>query len=387
MELYRAAVRPLLFACDAEWSHRATMAFCRTLSRSKCVLKMLERQFAVRDGRLETIVAGLKFDSPLGLAAGFDKNGTAVDIVSRLGFGFVEIGSVSERPSGGNRARPRIWRLPADEGLRVYYGCPNDGAAVVAARLEKSRPTVPVGINLVETNTGQLVTAEQAAVELALALTRFAGIADYIVLNLSCPNMPHGPGGLFDEPEELGRLLQCIGRSTRLPPVFLKLKPAGDLQDPRAIDPILQAVDGYAFVKGFILNIPNPDPYATLRTPAAALDRMRGGITGPSLRRPTNAAIGAWYRRIDRKRHVLIGTGGISSAEDAYEIITLGASLVQLYTAMVYRGPGLVRQINDGLCRLLARGGFRNIGEAVGSANIRPGRYFSSRATISTWAE
>jgi dihydroorotate dehydrogenase len=304
-----------------------------------------------------------------------------------LGFGFVEIGSVSERPSGGNRDRPRIWRLPADEGLRVYYGCPNDGAAIVAGRLQRSRAKVPVGINLVETNTGQLVTAEQAAEELARAVTRFAGMADYIVLNLSCPNMPHGRGGLFDEPEKLGYLLQSIGRNTRLPPVFLKLTPLGDPEDPRIIDPILQVVDAYAFVKGFILNIPNPDPYATLRTSAAVLDRTRGGITGPSLRGPTNAAIRVWYRRIDRKRHVLIGTGGISSAEDAYETIRLGASLVQLYTAMVYDGPGLVRQINSGLCRLLVRDGFRNIGEAVGSANFSPGRYFSNRATISTCAE
>jgi dihydroorotate dehydrogenase len=369
MSLYRIAVRPLLFRCDAEWSHRATMAFCRTLSRSNTVLKTLERRFAVCDGRLATTVAGLTFDSPAGLAAGCDKSGVAVDIMSRLGFGFVEIGSVSERPSSGNRDRPRIWRLPADEGLRVFYGCPNDGAAVVAARLRHSRPKVPLGVNLTETNTGQLVTAEQAADELALATTRFAGLADYIVLNLACPNMPHGRGGLFDAPEKLAYLLQSVGRNTSLPPLFLKITPPGDAEDPRVIDPILETVDSHEFIKGFILNIPNPDPHGTLCTPAAVLDRMRGGITGPSLRRPTNAAIAAWYRRIDLKRHVLIGAGGIGSAEDAYETIKLGASLVQFYTAMVYRGPCLVREINTGLSRLLERDGFRHIGDAVGSAN------------------
>ena len=149
--------------------------------------------------------------------------------------------------------------------------------------------------------------------------------------------------------------------------------------------PFCETVDAYDFVKGFILNIPNPDPHGTLCTPAAVLDRMRGGITGPSLRRPTNVAIAAWYRRIDRKRHVLIGTGGIGSAEDAYETIKLGASLVQLYTALVYRGPGLVREINAGLARLLERDGLRNIGEAVGIANREnPAReaVFSDRAVV-----
>jgi len=385
MDFYRLAVRPILFSCDAEWSHWATMALCRTLSRSNTVLKLLERQFAVDDSRLATTVAGLKFASPVGLAAGCDKNGVAVDVMSRLGFGFVETGSVSARPSGGNSVRPRLWRLPADEGLRVYYGCPSDGAAVVAARLQACRLRLPVGINLVETNTGQLVTAEQAADELALAIGHFVGLADYIVLNLACPNMPHGRGGLFDAPEKLDYLLQSIGRNASLPPLFLKLTPPGDARDPRIIDPILQTVDAYDFVKGFILNIPNPDPHGTLRTPAAVLDRMRGGITGPSLRRPTNAAIAAWYRRIDRKRHALIGTGGIGSAEDAYETIKLGASLVQLYTALVYRGPGLVREINVGLSRLLERDGFRNIRDAVGvdnRANARSEPVFSGRAVV-----
>jgi dihydroorotate dehydrogenase len=387
MGLYRVAARPLLFSCDAEWSHRVTMAFCQTMSRSDTVLNLLERQFGVDDDRLATTAAGLKFDSPVGLAGGCDKNGVAVDVMSRLGFGFVEVGSVSEQPSGGNRVRPRIWRLPADEGLRVYYGCPSDGAAVVAARLQACRPRVPVGVNLVESNTGQLVTAEQAADELALAIPRFAGLANYIVLNLACPNMPHGRGGLFDAPEKLDYLLRSIGRSAPLPPLFLKLTPPGDAEDPRVIDPILRTVDAYDFVKGFILNIPNPDPHGTLRTPAATLDRTRGGITGPSLRRPTNAAIAAWYRRIDRKRHALIGTGGISSAEDAYETIKLGASLVQLYTALVYRGPGLVREINAGLARLLERDGLRHIGDAVGVANCENApreAAFSDRAVAQT---
>ena len=390
MELYRGAIRPLLFGLDAETSHRATLRLCRAFGRSSLVRRALEQRFGIDDPRLHTTVAGIPFPSPVGLAAGFDKNAEAVEIMSRLGFGFVEVGSISEQPSPGNRQRPRVWRLTADEGLRVYYGCPNEGAAVIAARLgteklehdpEKStdfsgkimRPNkylaIPLGVNLVETNTGTMATAEHAAEELARAIGRFVGIADYIVLNLSCPNMPQGGRGLFDAPEMLRLLLARCARYGALPPLFLKITPPGNPTYPRVIDPILAAVDAFAFVKGFILNIPNTQPYATLRTPAAEFDRMRGGVTGPSLRAPTNAAIRGWYARIDRTRHVLVGVGGIASAEDAYATIRLGASLVQLYTALVYRGPGVIKRINDGLCRLLERDGFANIAEAVGIDN------------------
>lgn len=366
MELYRRTVRPLLFGLDAEQSHRATLAACRTLGRNRLVLGALDKRFGIRDPRLRTTVAGIEFPGPVGLAAGFDKNAEAVEITSRLGFGFIEVGSVSQHPSAGNPGRPRVWRLPADEGLRVYYGCPNDGAAAVAGRLSASGGAVPLGVSVVETNTGVAVAAERAAEELAATAGRFADIADYLVLNLSCPNLPQGSGGLFDDPAALRRLLEVCTSRGKLPPLFLKITPPGNPEDPRVIDAILEAVGPFAFVKGFILNIPNANSHGTLRTRTAELDRMRGGITGPSLRAPTNAAIRAWYGRVDRKRHALIGVGGIASAEDAYETIRLGASLVQLYTGLVYRGPGLIKRINDGLCRLLERDGLRQIGDAIG---------------------
>ena len=236
--------------------------------------------------------------------------------MSQLGFGFVEIGSVSEQPSVGNRQRPRLWRLERDEALRVFYGCPSDGAAAIAERLQPRRSMVPLGVNLVETNTSRVASAEHAAQELARTVGQFRTLADYLVLNLSCPNMPQGGCSLFDNSKHLGMLLEYCSRHTRLPPLFLKIAP------------------------------PNG--------------------TGPSLRAPTNAAIAAWYERIDRSRHVLIGVGGIASAEDAYETIRLGASLVQLYTAMVYRGPGLIKTINDGLSRLVERDGARSIADIVG---------------------
>jgi dihydroorotate dehydrogenase (fumarate)/dihydroorotate dehydrogenase len=369
MDVYRAAIRPLLFRLDAERSHRAALRLFGALARSRAALAAVERHLSVRAPCLRTSVAGIDFPGPVGLAAGFDKNAEAVAVSSRMGFGFVEVGSVSEHPSAGNAPRPRIWRLPADEALRVYYGCPNDGAEVVSARLRRLDLPVPLGVNVVETNTGTLATAAQAANEMACAVDRFLGLADYLVLNLSCPNMPQGGRGLFDDTDALRLLLRSVARYPALPPVFLKLTPPGDPENPRVIEPILETVDPFAFVRGFILNIPDLRPRETLRTPAADLSSTRGGITGPSLRAPTNAAIRAWYARIDRSRHALIGTGGIGSADDAYETIRCGASLVQLYTALVYRGPALVVRINEGLARLLARDGLRSIAEAVGTAD------------------
>ncbi|HWJ19222.1 MAG TPA: dihydroorotate dehydrogenase (quinone) [Geobacterales bacterium] len=369
MGLYRWVVRPLLFHLDAERSHSATLAACQRFGDLALVRTVLARKFGCRDSRLRIAVAGIPFPSPVGLAAGFDKNAYALEVTSRLGFGALEIGSVSEHPSAGNLGRPRVWRLELDQSLRIHYGCPNDGAEAIAARMRRHRIAIPLGINLVETNTGVTSSAAHVITELSQAISHFIGIADYITLNLSCPNMPQGSQGLFDDPAMLTLLLEECARHDELPPIFLKVAPPGNPEDPRVIDTILEAVDPFAFVKGFILNIHNRKPHAMLRTPAAKLDRMRGQITGPSLRGPVNAAIRSWYARIDRARHALIGVGGIASAEDAYETIRLGASLVQLYTALVYKGPGLIKCINEGLCHLLDRDGLRSIRDAVGLDN------------------
>ncbi len=364
-------LKPLVLRVDPERTHQVTVALCAAAGRFG-IPKLLQSVFAVENPRLSTTVGGLSFPNPVGLAAGFDKSGRAVALLSSLGFGSVEVGSISENPSRGNRQRPRLWRLEVDEGLRVFYGCPNDGAIAIGARLRQAKLRVPLGINLSETNTGTVVSAEHAAQELARTVRSFADIADYIVLNLNCPNMPQGGRGLFDDPKQLSMLLGLCAAHEALPPVFLKVTPPGDPEDPCVIEPILSAADPYPFVKGFILNIVNRSPYTTLRTPRLDLDRMRGGITGPSLRQPTNAALSAWYARIDRSRHALIGVGGISSAADAYQMLRSGASLVQLYTALVYRGPGLVRQINEGLLKLLDRDGLRCVTDAVG-ADVQPG--------------
>ena len=369
MSLYRRAVRPLLFRLDPERVHNGAIALGAALGRTAAASAAAGRLCRFEDDRLRQQVAGMTFANPVGLAAGFDKSGKAVRGLASLGFGSIEVGSVSAHPSRGNPERPRLFRLPADEAIVVYYGVPNDGAEVVARRLARSRVDLPLGVNLVETNTGVPVPAGEVIAELNEAAQAFAGVADYLALNLNCPNTSGGRSP-FDNAAMIRELLGLLAAIPGLPPVFLKLTAS---TDPDRRDGVLEAIDSFPFVKGIIFNLPPGIPAQGLRTPAPELAGMPGTLCGPPVRGLVNEAIRAWYPRLDRSRHVIVGSGGISCAAEAYEKIRLGATLLQLYTALVFRGPGIVREINRGLCRLLERDGFSHLSEAVGADQVPGG--------------
>ena len=264
MSLYRSCIRPLLFRLDAERVHETTLRACEMLGRPRVIRYGVERAFAAPDARLVTEMAGLALRSPIGLAAGFDKNGRAAAIMPGLGFGFIEIGSVSADPSIGNPVRPRLWRVPADDGLMVYYGVPNEGAAVVAARLRKDVRSAPLGVSLVETNRGTPSSLDDVIEEIVRAAGPFIGVADYFALNLHCPNSG-GTDSHFDDPRNLGLLLERVCAIPQLPPVLVKITPPAD---PAVTDAMLRAVAPYPAVKGFILNTHAPRPYTYARTPS-----------------------------------------------------------------------------------------------------------------------
>jgi dihydroorotate dehydrogenase (fumarate)/dihydroorotate dehydrogenase len=368
VNLYRRCLRPVLFRIDPERVHLATLRASGALGRSAIGRALIRATYRFEDPRLGIEVGGIGFPNPVGLPAGFDKNGIATEALAALGFGSIDVGSVSARPSAGNPERPRLFRIPADEGLIVYYGVPNDGAAVIAGRLARVRLPVPLGVSLVETNTGTPGRVDAVIAELAEAARPFVRIADYLALNLNCPNSAGGFSH-FDDPAHLRALLEALRDVEGMVPVFIRVTPP---PDPARIDAVLEAIDPFAFVKGLSFYDPKNDLRPLLKTPRAALDRMRGSVSAPVARGWMNATIREWYRRIDRTRHVLVGTGGIGSAEDAYRTIRLGASLVQVYTALVYQGPGLVREIKRGLVRLLERDGFGSVIEAVGADNPAP---------------
>jgi dihydroorotate dehydrogenase (fumarate)/dihydroorotate dehydrogenase len=308
----------------------------------------------------------MDFANPVGLAAGFDKSGTAIRALAGLGFGFVEIGSISAEPSAGN-PKPRLFRLPADRATVVHYGLPNDGAVAVAARLAGVRLPVPLGINLVKSNLGidAPPDSDEAIIDDYVRSARLlAPRADYLTLNLSCPNTETGRN-FFEEKARIARCLAALSDVGIACPVFLKVSPLGGVG---AIETVLEAAEPYRLVSGFIFNLPSVKPEG-MATPRAVWQAMPGAISGKPAAALADAMIAELYRRMDRGRYAIIGAGGVFTAEDAYAKIRLGASLVQVLTALVYEGPAVVRRINRGLARLLARDGFATVGEAVGSGN------------------
>jgi dihydroorotate dehydrogenase len=360
MGLYSTFIRPLAFQLDPETAHRLAMATGARLGWASGAMRALT---AIDEPRLSLDVAGLHFPTPIGLAAGFDKSGNAISALAGLGFGSVEIGSISIDPSIGN-PKPRLWRLPDDRGIVVHYGLPNDGAEVIARRLSTARLPVPLGVNLVVTNRGAGATplqADQIIGEYASAAKIMAPHADYLMLNLSCPNTVDDRD-FFADHAHLDACLAALDELDLKLPVFLKVSPLGGVE---AIERVLAAGDTRGFVSGFMFNLPPVKPEG-MGTPEAIWRALPGAVSGPPASALADLCIRETFRRMDRKRHVLIGAGGVSTAEDAYAKIRLGASLVQLLTALIYQGPGVVRKITLGLAELLARDGVKHVTEAVG---------------------
>ena len=354
MGIYTNLVRPLVFRADAENMHAAAIRAAAALSASEMACRAVNA-FCLRSRpRLQCSVAGLTFRNPLGLAAGYDKNGRAVPFLAALGFGHIEIGSVSADPSEGN-PKPRLWRLPGERGLIVNYGLPNDGADLVAKRLVRSRTPVPVGVNIVNTNRGAQVCPlhEDAIIaDYVRSIRRLDAHAAYLMLNLSCPNTQDGRAFVSDA-RRLRLLLEAVRDAAPSKPVFLKIAP---FPDARSLESFLEQVDASPLIRGFGINL----------APGTPPSAPPGAVSGAPCRERMDRAAAELYRRMDRKRYALIATGGVFSAADAYRQIRLGASLVQFLTALVFEGPGIVRRMVAGLDVLLARDGFASISGAMG---------------------
>src|ERR687898_2108618 len=284
--LYEAAVRPLLFRLDPERAHDLTLRVSELSGRSSLTRRVARRAYVVRDPRLHTTLAGIALENPLGLAAGFDKNGRALGLLGSLGFGHVEIGSVSAWPSAGN-PRPRLFRIPEDRGIVVAYGVPNEGADAVAARLAGGRVRARVGVNLVKTNDpARPAVAPGVYEDYAASLARLQDRADYVALNLSCPNSA-ADRDFFDELPRIVALLAALAEVGVRKPLFLKLKPT---QDAGVLREIVAIADGHPFVSGFAINLPAGKP-ATLQlraTPRERLEAMPGAVGGPPVERLGN---------------------------------------------------------------------------------------------------
>ena len=307
------------------------------------------------DHILATRVFGLDFPNPIGLAAGFDKNAEAFAHMPGLGFGFAEIGSVTPRPQSGN-PRPRLFRLAEDQAIVNRMGFNNDGLGLVQARLRGRDPSVQ---GILGANLGKNKDSDDAVLDYVAGVRALAPLADYLVVNVSSPNTP-GLRALQGR-EPLAALLAAVraARGGLRPPLLLKIAP--DLTGADKADIAEVALAGG--VDGLIVSNTTIARPVGLASPAAA---QAGGLSGRPLFAPSTAVLADMYR-LTGGSLPLIGVGGIASAEDAYAKIRAGASLLQLYTALVYEGPGLVARIKRGLAQHLRADGFASLAEAVGA--------------------
>lgn len=342
--LYQA-VRPLLFRIPAEPAHRLTIAALKAVPMGRATAP--EPALAQR-------VAGLVFPNPVGLAPGFDKNAEVADELFELGFGFVEIGTVTPRPQAGN-PKPRLFRLVEDRAVINRMGFNNDGAEVVAERLRqrRGRPGV-LGANI-----GANKDSPDRIADYAQMTRIMAPLANYLTVNISSPNTP-GLRALQDE-NALGELLDAVieARGANAAPIFLKLAPDLARSD---IDAICRIAIDRKIDALIVSNTTITRP--GLRSPLA---NETGGLSGAPLKSLALERLRD-FRIASGGRIPLIGVGGITTVDDAWERIRAGASLVQIYSAMVYEGPGLARRIVRGLAERVRAEGLTSIAEAVGSA-------------------
>ena len=333
--IYERLVRPLLFSLSAESAHNVAIRNLRTASNWPAALRQLKR---FQPPPKPSTVFGLTFPNPVGLAAGFDKSGVAIPAWAALGFGFVEVGTVTAKAQPGN-PKPRIFRYPGQQALINRLGFNNDGADVIATRLRALResgrwPSIPVGINV---GKSKITPLEQAVDDYLHSFRLLAPLADYVVLNVSSPNTP----GLrsLQEHTALEELLVTVRRENeRAPkPVLLKIAPDLSLND---LEQIITTSERNG-IAGIIATNTTLDHAAIPKS----LDQT-GGLSGRPLREKSTEFVRAIRAR---SQLPIIASGGISDASSAREKLAAGAQLLQVYTGYVYCGPGLLREIVEGL--------------------------------------
>lgn len=356
--LYKTVLKQVYFRIDPEKVHDAMTVVGQQLGRRTWTRALTTALFSYTHPALQQTVAGITFTNPVGLAAGFDKDAVLTDIIGSVGFGFAEVGSITGKACKGN-PKPRLWRLKRSKGLVVYYGLKNAGCDAIARRLTGKRFLIPIGTSIAMTNDESTATREAGIADYAKAFETFADIGDYFTINISCPNTCGGEP--FTEPDALDALLTKIDVITTKKPIFLKL--SADLTEAQT-DAIIATADRHR-VHGFICtNLTKDRGNENIKD---ADIPKQGGMSGKVVKDLSDAMIARIYKKT-QGRYVIIGCGGIFSAEDAYKKITAGASLVQMITGMIFEGPQVISEINQGLIILLQKDGFATIMDAIGSA-------------------
>ena len=360
--IYDNILRPVFFWFDAEDTHHFFVWVGENLSRfglTRIATRLACRP--VHDPILNTELAGIKLEHPLGVAAGFDKEGRMVPILYEVGFAYAEIGSVTGRPSPGNQ-RPRMWRLIQDRALVVNYGLLSSGMEAAAERFKSDRDRgrwpMPVGISVAKANVPGL-GGEAGLKDLIMAFQTLQPFADYMAVNVSCPNTADIVQYCQD-PVIYREVLARLDELHPSKPIFFKISP--DVSEARLLE-IMSDTDKYPWAKGFVLtNLTHNRTGLKSKNLAQA---KSGGVSGPHLKTMADQILKTAYQN-GRHRFQFVGCGGIDSVEDAYRKIRLGASTLQLVTSLIYNGPLWPSRLMRGLAERLRQDGFTSVKEAVG---------------------
>lgn len=353
--LYQKIIRPILFLFDAEKVHHFTLNYLKLLNNN-FLYNLVSRVTKVDSPRIKQQIWGLNFDTPIGLTAGMDKHATAPNSWSAFGFGWVQIGSMTNLAQPGND-KPRLWRLPKDKGIVVYYGIPNPGAPAMAEKLSKQANNKKKlwSISIAKSTRTPM---EQAAEDYGMAFEFLHGFGDIITINLSCPNVKDFTG--LQKKEILEPILNNVTSLNKdNKPIWLKIGP--DLNQPE-LDDIIYLVKKYKVEAIVATNLSKRRD--NLQLQSKHQDKP-GGVSGKAIAEMSNKIISYLYKNSEGQ-YKIVGVGGIFNADDAYTKIKAGADLLQIATGFIYGGPLSIHAINKGLDNHLKQDNFSNISEAVG---------------------
>ena len=342
--MYRSILKPLFFLFSPEEAHHLAMKLFRVVLNIPIVNLIFKKVYRCENTLLEKTILGLKFKNPVGLAAGFDKDGKYLDVLPYLGFGFVEVGTVTPKAQDGN-PQPRLFRLPEDEALINRMGFNNQGVDNLVYNLKNYKNTekVIIGGNI---GKNKVTPNEEATLDYELCFNALFDSVDYFVVNVSSPNTPNLRELQDKEPlTKLLSRLQYLNKQKKAPkPILLKIAP--DLTNSQ-LDDILEIVKNTELAGLVATN--TTISRDNLKTPPLSIEAIgAGGVSGKPVKNRSTEVI-RYLRKGGEQNMVIIGVGGITSAEDAIEKIEAGANLIQIYTGMIYEGPDLVKKINNAL--------------------------------------
>ena len=333
---------------DPESAHHMIMNVGKNMNKQGITRSLLSGFLRFESPRLRQQIWNLTFPNPMGLAAGFDKNGKLPKLMAALGFGFTEVGSITAQPSSGN-PKPRLFRLPEDCSLINRMGLNNDGAQPICRRLKKQAIEIPLGINIAKTPS-PAVYGDKAIEDYIMSYREANKVADYTTINISCPNTKDGKS--FEEPEILKELLDALDLriDARRVPTIIKLSPDMNNKQMEQVIDVCETfgIDGYAAT-----NTSSKRSASTLHTSKNRLKNIgKGGLSGEAIRRRSTEVVRQLRTMLGPDKPI-IGIGGVHSIESAIEKLEAGANLLQSYTGLIYEGPGLAKTINKGIDKYL----------------------------------